>query len=87
MSKKYIEFESKGTLPSNAYANIYVIGKYEYEENEDLIIHQKHCSIVEAIPIEWLKSLQVKYLEVGCNMSVCVVNEIINLWEKENESN
>ena len=40
---------------------------------------------VEAIPIEWLKELQTKYLEAKCFMSVCVVNEIRNLWGKENE--
>ena len=40
---------------------------------------------VEAIPIEWLKELQTKYLEAECFMSVCVVNEILNLWGKENE--
>lgn len=41
---------------------------------------------VKAIPIEWLKRLQGRYLEAECNMSVCVVNEILNLWEKENEA-
>ena len=41
-------------------------------------------STVEAIPIEWLKRLQKRYLEAECNMSVCVVNEILNLWEVEN---
>lgn len=41
---------------------------------------------VEAIPIEWLKELQTKYLEAECFMSVCVVNEILNLWRKENET-
>lgn len=40
---------------------------------------------VKAISIEWLRELQVRYLKAGCNMSVCVVNEILNLWEKENE--
>ena len=39
---------------------------------------------VEAIPVEWLKRLQGRYLEANCNMSFCVVNEIFNLWEKEN---
>ena len=39
---------------------------------------------VEAIPIEWLKELQTKYLEAECFMSVCVVNEMLNLWRKEN---
>lgn len=38
---------------------------------------------VKAIPIEWLKRLQGRYLEAECNMSVCVINEILNLWEKE----
>lgn len=40
---------------------------------------------VKAIPVEWLRELQVRYLKADCNMSVCVVNEILNLWEKENE--
>jgi len=41
---------------------------------------------VDAIPVEWLKELQTKYLEAECFMSVCVVNEILNLWRKENET-
>ena len=41
---------------------------------------------VNAITIEWLKRLQARYLESECYMSVCVVNEILNLWEKENQS-
>ena len=84
MSKKYVEFESKGTLPSNAYANIYVIGKYEYEENEDLIIHQKHCSIVEAIPIEWIYENAGEYFS---GLEVLHLYKMIEDWEKENETN
>lgn len=40
----------------------------------------------KAIPIEWLRELQVRYLKAECYMSVCVVNEILNLWQKENQS-
>ncbi len=39
-----------------------------------------------AILIEWLRELQVRYLKAECYMSVCVVNEILNLWQKENQS-
>lgn len=42
---------------------------------------------VDAISIDWLRELQVRYLKAGCYMSVCVVNEILNLWQKENENN
>lgn len=40
---------------------------------------------VEAIQVEWLLNLRSRYLEANCPMSVCVVNEILNLWEKENK--
>lgn len=36
----------------------------------------------DVIPIEWLKRIKAKYLDY---MSVCVVNEILNLWESKNE--
>lgn len=35
------------------------------------------------IPVDWLLSLRVKYLEADCPMSACVVNEIHNLWKYE----
>ena len=41
---------------------------------------------VEAITVDWLKKLQVRYLEADCNMSVGVVNEIVTLWRKENDN-
>ena len=53
-----------------------------YEENKPIVDAEP---TVDAIPIEWLKRLQERYLEAECYMSVCVVNEILNLWEKENE--
>lgn len=41
---------------------------------------------VEAIPIEWLLNLRNRYFEENCFMSVCIVNEILNIWSKENET-
>ena len=84
MSKRYIEFESD-SLPKNAYANIYVLGKYEFEDDEDLIVYQKDCSIIDAIPIEWFQ----KYIDRNnpeWNYDFCyVVLKILEDWEKENE--
>ena len=41
--------------------------------------------IVEAIPIEWLYQKRSLYLENGCYMSLMVINELLNWWEKEHE--
>ena len=40
---------------------------------------------VKAIPIEWLYQKRTLYLENECYMSLMVINEILNWWEKENE--
>ena len=40
---------------------------------------------VKAIPIEWLYQKRTLYLENKCYMSLMVINEILNWWEKENE--
>ena len=42
---------------------------------------------VKAIPIEWLYQKRTLYLENECYMSLMVINEILNWWEKENEAN
>ena len=39
---------------------------------------------VKAIPIEWLYQKRTLYLENECYMSLMVINEILNWWEKEN---
>lgn len=39
----------------------------------------------KAIPIEWLYQKRTLYLENECYMSLMVINEILNWWEKENE--
>ena len=39
---------------------------------------------VKAIPIEWLYQKRTLYLENKCYMSLMVINEILNWWEKEN---
>lgn len=39
-----------------------------------------------AIPIEWLYQKRTLYLENGCYMSLMVINELLNWWEKENQS-
>lgn len=67
-----------------------ILDDVDFDHTEHMWFHTKHGKEVHfyknAIPIEWLKRLQVRYLEAECNMSVCVVNEILNLWEKENEA-
>ena len=40
---------------------------------------------VKAIPVEWLYQKRTLYLENECYMSLMVINEILNWWEKENE--
>ena len=40
---------------------------------------------VEAIPIEWLYQKRTLYLKHECYMSLMVINEILNWWEKEHE--
>lgn len=40
---------------------------------------------IKAIPIEWLYQKRTLYLENKCYMSLMVINEILNWWEKENE--
>ena len=42
---------------------------------------------IKAIPIEWLYQKRTLYLENECYMSLMVINEILNWWEKENEEN
>ena len=37
---------------------------------------------VKAIPIEWLYQKRTLYLENECYMSLMVINEILNWWEK-----
>ena len=68
-------------------------GDYVVYNKKWLVDHlQTEWSILQgkeyqpSIPIEWLRELQVRYLKADCNMSVCVVNEILNLWQKENQS-
>ena len=41
--------------------------------------------IVNAIPVEWLYQKRSLYLENGCYMSLMVINELLNWWEKEHE--
>ena len=38
---------------------------------------------VKAIPIEWLYQKRTLYLENECYMSLMVINELLNWWEKE----
>lgn len=40
---------------------------------------------VEAIPVELIYKIRNLYLENECFISVGVCNEILNMWEKENE--
>ena len=42
----------------------------------------ENAPTIKAIPVEWLKRLQASRLDYT---SVYVVNEILNLWENENE--
>ena len=40
---------------------------------------------IKAIPVEWLYQKRSLYLEHECYMSLMVINEILNWWEKEHE--
>lgn len=40
---------------------------------------------VDAIPKQWLRELQARYLKEDCLMSVGIVNEIMNLWDYEKD--
>lgn len=40
---------------------------------------------VDAIPKQWLRELQTRYLKEDCLMSVGIVNEIMNLWDFEKD--
>ncbi len=49
------------------------------EENID------DADTVDAIPKQWLRELQTRYLKEDCLMSVGIVNEIMNLWDYEKD--
>lgn len=40
---------------------------------------------VDAIPKQWLRELQTRYLKEDCLMSVGIVNDIMNLWDYEKD--
>lgn len=40
---------------------------------------------VDAIPKQWLRELQTRYLKADCLMSIGIVNEIMNLWSIEKD--
>lgn len=65
----------------------YNLSRYGYKTIQECIRGVEEQPTVKAIPVDWLLSLRAKYLEAGCPMSACVVNEIHNLWKYEEKEN
>lgn len=64
-----------------------IIEDVDFDHTDHICFHTKHGKEVHfyknAIPIEWLYQKRTLYLENECYMSLMVINEILNWWEKE----